>query len=71
MHPVRAFLTSLSVSLVVLTLSYQAAALPKRFAPPTPPPPASNAWMDHAQAVPAKGKTHDDMSQLASLLDAS
>jgi hypothetical protein len=71
MHPARAFFTSLSVSLVVLTLSYQAAALPRVFAPPPPKPPASNAWMDHAEAVKAKGKSQDDMSELAPLLDAA
>jgi hypothetical protein len=68
MHPARAFFASLSVSLVVLTLSYQAAALPRMFAPPPPPPPASDAWMDHAEAVKSKGKQHGDMSQLAPLL---
>jgi hypothetical protein len=68
MKPARAFFASLSVSLLVLTLSYQAAALPAVLADPLPPPPASNAWMDHAAAVPAKGKARDDMSQLAPLL---
>ncbi|MEA3065958.1 MAG: hypothetical protein QOJ27_2410 [Sphingomonadales bacterium] len=68
MRPARAFFTSLSVSLLVLTLSYEAAALPAVLAEPPPPPPASNAWMDHAEAVPARGKTHDDMSQLAPLI---
>jgi hypothetical protein len=68
MHPARAFFTSLSISLVVLTLSYQAAAIPTMLAPPPPPPPKTDAWMNHAEAVPAKGKTHDDMSQLAPLL---
>ena len=71
MKPARAFFASLSVSLVVLTLSYQAAALPRILAEPPPPPPASNAWMDHAQAVKSKGNGQDDLSELAPLLDAS
>lgn len=71
MKPARAFFASLSVSLLVLTLSYQAAALPRMFEAPPPSPPASNAWMDHAEAVKAKGKTQDDMSELAPLLDVS
>ncbi|MFL6846017.1 MAG: hypothetical protein ACJ8ER_14190 [Allosphingosinicella sp.] len=66
--PVRAFLASLSLSLLALTLSYQAAAIPAAFAPPPPPPPKSDAWIANAEAVPAKGRTHDDMSQLAPLL---
>lgn len=67
MHPARAFFTSLSISLVVLTLSYQAAALPAIIAPPKPTPmPSSDAWMDHAVAV--KGKGQDDFSELAPLL---
>ncbi|HEX8261714.1 MAG TPA: hypothetical protein VF547_02450 [Allosphingosinicella sp.] len=70
MHPARAFFTSLSISLVVLTLSYQAAALPAIIAPPKPVPmPASNAWMDNAEAVKAKGRSQDDMSELAPLAD--
>ena len=68
MHPARAFFTSLSVSLVVLTLSYQAAAIPRMLAPPPPPPPKTDAWIEHAEAVKTKGKAHDDMSQLAPLL---
>ena len=71
MKPARAFFASLSVSLLVLTLSYQAAALPRIFEAPAPPPPASNAWMDNAQAVKAKGNGQDDLSELAPLLDAS
>jgi hypothetical protein len=67
MSPARGFLASLTISLLALTLSYQAMAIPAALAPP-PPPPASDAWMAHAEAVPAKGKTHDDMSQLAPLL---
>ena len=67
MHPARAFFTSLSVSLMVLTLSYQAAALPSILAEPPPPPPATDAWIDHAEAVKAKGKGQDDMSELAPL----
>jgi hypothetical protein len=69
MHPARAFFTSLSISLVVLTLSYQAAALPRMLAPPPPPPPATDAWMDHAEAVKTKVRTQDDMSELAPLAD--
>jgi hypothetical protein len=68
MSPARAFFTSMSVSLLVLTLSYQASALSAAFAPPPPKPPATDSWIDRAEAVPAKGKTHDDMSQLAPLL---
>jgi hypothetical protein len=71
MHPARAFFASLSVSLLVLTLSYQAAALPRMLAPAPPPPPSSNAWMDNAQAVKAKGNGQDDLSELAPLLDVS
>ena len=70
MNPARAFFASLSVSLLVLTLSYQAAAIPAALAPP-PPAPTSNAWMDHAEAVKAKGSGHDDLSEFAPLLDAS
>ena len=69
MHPARAFFTSLSVSLVVLTLSYQAAAIPRMLAPPPPPPPKTDAWMDHAEAVKSKVRTQDDMSELAPLAD--
>ena len=68
MSPARAFFTSMSVSLLVLTVSYQASAIPAAFAPPPPKPPATDAWIDHAEAVPSKGKQHDDMSQLAPLL---
>ena len=46
MNPARAFFASLSMSLLVLTLSYQAAALPAMLAPP-PPKPTSDAWMDN------------------------
>jgi len=69
MHPARAFFASLSASLLVLTLSYQAAALPTMLAPPPPPPPRTDAWIEHAEAVKAKGKTQDDMSELAPLAD--
>lgn len=71
MSPARGFLASLSVSLLALTLSYQATAIPAALAPPPPPPPATDAWMAHAQAVPAKGSAQDDLSELAPLLDAS
>lgn len=71
MHPVRAFFASLSMSLLVLTLSYQAAAIPAAFTPPTPTP-KSDAWMDHASSVNGKkGQDKDDMSELAPLLSAS
>ena len=68
MHPARAFFTSLSISLCVLTLSYQAAALPGMLAPPPPPPPKTDAWIDHAEAVKSKVRTQDDMSELAPLV---
>jgi hypothetical protein len=68
MHPARAFLASMSVSLMVLTLSYQAAAVPAALTPPTPQP-KSDAWMNHA-AVPSKMKAKpDDMSELVPLVD--
>jgi hypothetical protein len=70
MNPARGFFASLSVSLLVLTLSYQAAALPALLASP-PPAPASDAWMNHTSAVPAKGSGNDDLSELAPLLSAS
>ena len=71
MKPARAFFASMSVSLLVLTLSYQAAAIPATLAPPAPRP-ASDAWMDHASAVKSKkGEDKDDMSELAPLLSAS
>ena len=71
MHPVRAFLASLSMSLLALTLSYQAAAIPAAFTSPTPKP-KSDAWMDHASSVKMKkGQDKDDMSELAPLLSAS
>jgi hypothetical protein len=70
MHPARAFFASLSVSLLALTLSYQAAALPAVLSPP-PPPPATDAWIDHVAAVPAKGSGQDDLSELAPLVDGA
>ncbi|HEX8062024.1 MAG TPA: hypothetical protein VF535_02305 [Allosphingosinicella sp.] len=72
MHPVRAFFASLSMSLLVLTLSYQAAAIPAALSKPMPRP-RSDAWMDHASSVKArkKGEDKDDMSELAPLLTAS
>jgi hypothetical protein len=69
MNPARAFFTSLSVSLLVLTLSYQAAALPAMLAPP-PAKPASDAWMNHA-AVPSKETKQDDLTELVPLLEIS
>jgi hypothetical protein len=69
MHPVRAFFTSLSISLVVLTLSYQAAAIPSLMAPPPPPPPKTDAWIENAEAVKSKVRTQEDMSELAPLAD--
>ncbi len=70
MHPARAFLASLSVSLMVLTLSYQAAALPARLAPPAVQP-KTDSWMDHT-AVPSRKKAKpDDMSELVPLVDAA
>ncbi|HEY0131194.1 MAG TPA: hypothetical protein VGB57_07300 [Allosphingosinicella sp.] len=72
MHPVRAFFTSLSMSLLVLTLSYQASAIPAALTPPMPMP-RSDAWMDHTSAVKKakKGEDKDDMSELVPLLSAS
>jgi hypothetical protein len=71
MHPARAFFASMSVSLMVLTLSYQAAAIPAAMAPAMPKP-KSDAWMDHASSVKMKkGEEKDDMSELAPLLSAS
>ena len=70
MHPARAFLASLSMSLLVLTVSYQAAAIPAALTPPTPQP-KNDAWMDHASAVKDKKGAKDDMSELAPLLSAS
>ena len=69
MKPARAFFTSLSVSLLVLTLSYQAAALPAMLAPP-PQKPSTDAWMDHA-AVPKKGSKGDDLTELVPLVEIS
>jgi len=70
MRPVRAFFASLSMSLLVLTLSYQAAAIPAALAPPMPKP-KSDAWMDHASSVKDKKDAQDDMSEFAPLLSAS
>jgi hypothetical protein len=67
MNPARGFFASLSVSLLALTLCYQVTIVSSALTPP-PKPPATDAWIDHAEAVPAKGKTHDDLSQLAPLL---
>jgi hypothetical protein len=69
MHPARAFFASLSVSLLVLTLSYQATAIPAALTPP-PAKPKSDAWMNHAAAKPDK-TAKDDMSEFAPLLTAS
>jgi hypothetical protein len=71
MHPVRAFLASLSMSLLVLTLSYQAAAIPAAMTKPMPAP-KSDAWMDHTSSVKVKkGQDKDDMSELVPLLSVS
>ena len=72
MHPARAFFASLSMSLLVLTLSYQAAAIPAAFTPAMPEP-TSDAWMDHASSVKGKkkGEDKDDMSELVPLLSVS
>jgi len=71
MHPVRAFFASLSMSLLVLTLSYQASAIPAAFTPLTPGP-KSDAWMDHTAVKKVrKGEDKDDMSELAPLLSAA
>ena len=74
MHPARAFFASLSMSLLVLTLSYQAAAIPAAFNKPVAGP-KSDAWMDHASSVKGKkkkkGEDKDDMSELAPLLSVS
>ncbi len=71
MHPVRAFLASLSMSLLVLTLSYQAAAIPAALTPPMPQP-KSDAWMEHTAVKKVKkGEDKDDMSELVPLLSAS
>jgi hypothetical protein len=69
MPAIRAFFASLSVSLLVLTLSYQATAIPAALSPP-PPKPKSDAWMNHAAAKTSK-EAKDDMSELAPLLSAS
>jgi hypothetical protein len=70
MRPVRAFLASLSLSLLALTLSYQASAIPAALTPPMPSP-KSDAWMDHASSVKDKKGARDDMSEFAPLLSAS
>ena len=70
MRPARAFFASMSVSLLVLTLSYQAAAIPAVMTPPTPRP-ASDAWMDSASSVKGKSDSKDDISELVPLLSAS
>ena len=69
MKPARAFFASMSMSLLVLTLSYQAAAVPAMLAPPEPRP-VTDAWMDNA-AVPKKGSKGDDMSELVPLVEIS
>ena len=68
MHPVRAFFASLSMSLLVLTLSYQAAAIPAALTPPMAKP-KSDAWMEHTAVKKVKkGEDKDDMSELIPLL---
>ena len=69
MNPARAFFASLSMSLLALTLSYQAAALPAMLAPPQPKP-TSDAWINHT-AVPKKGSKHDDLTELVPLVEIS
>ena len=71
MHPVRAFFASLSMSLLLLTLSYQAAAIPAAMSKPTPGP-KTDAWMEHTAVKKVKkGEDKDDMSELVPLLSAS
>lgn len=71
MNAARAFFASMSVSLLVLTLSYQATAIPATLKAPMPQP-ASDAWMDNTSAVKVKkGQDKDDMSEFAPLLSAS
>jgi hypothetical protein len=72
MHPARAFFASLSMSLLVLTLSYQATAIPAALTPPMPMP-KSDSWMEHTASVKGKkkGEDKDDMSEFAPLLSAS
>ena len=71
MHPVRAFFASLSMSLLVLTLSYQATAIPAAMTKPMPGP-KSDAWMEHTAVKKVKkGEDKDDMSELIPLLSAS
>jgi hypothetical protein len=71
MPAIRAFFASLSVSLLVLTLSYQATAIPAALTPPQPKP-SSDAWMNHTAVKKVKkGEDKDDMSELAPLLSAS
>ncbi|HYG48076.1 MAG TPA: hypothetical protein VD846_09055 [Allosphingosinicella sp.] len=71
MNPARAFFASMSVSLLVLTLSYQATAIPAALTAPMPQP-KSDAWMAHTSAVKIKkGQDKDDMSELVPLLSAS
>ncbi len=73
MHPVRAFFASLSLSLLTLTLSYQAAAIPAAMSKPKPvAAPKTDAWMEHTAVKKVKkGEDKDDMSELAPLLSAS
>ncbi len=71
MHPVRAFFASLSMSLLVLTLSYQASAIPAALAPPVQDP-KGDGWMEQISAIKMKkGEDKDDMSEFAPLLSAS
>jgi hypothetical protein len=73
MHPVRAFFASLSMSLLALTLSYQAAAIPAALSKPElVVGPKSDAWMEHTSVKKVKkGEDKDDMSELVPLLSAS
>ncbi|HEX8571289.1 MAG TPA: hypothetical protein VF759_00905 [Allosphingosinicella sp.] len=70
MKPARAFFASMTMSLMVLTLSYQAAALPALLTPP-PVTPKSDAWMDHMAAPSKKKAKNDDMSELVPLVEIS
>ena len=72
MKPARAFFASLSVSLLVLTLSYQATAIPAALTQPMPQP--EERRLDgpcSAVKKVKKGEDKDDMSELAPLLSVS
>lgn len=67
MSPARAFFASTAVSLMVLTLSYQATVLPAALAAPTPKP-VGDGWMAHAEAKSGKASAGGDLSELAPLV---